>query len=155
MSGIEPHTKLIQANSLDAGKRITDSSTIDWPTESWWKAYKDPQLDMLITKTIADSPTLHVAKARVALSQAYADSEHAETLPNVGADVSITRERFTTQQFIPPPWAGHTSWNNSITTSVAYDLDLWGRQESIWQASVDETHAAAASQAGAGGGCCT
>jgi len=144
MSGILPHAHTKSANTLDAGKSITAASTIIWPNETWWKTYRDPQLDALIAKTITDSPTLGVAQARVALSQAFAQSMHAETLPNISGDVSITRERFTALQFIPPPWAGNFDWNNKVQLSLAYDLDLWGRQESIWRASVDETRAAAA-----------
>lgn len=144
MSGILPHAHTKSANTLDAGKSITAASTIAWPNEHWWKAYRDPQLDALVAKTIADSPTLGVAQARVALSQAFAESMHAETLPNISGDVSVIRERFTAVQFIPPPQAGNSDWNNKAQLSLAYDLDLWGRQESIWRASVDETRAAAA-----------
>ena len=141
MSGIEPKAKTTQANTLDAGTAITTAPRIDWPTENWWKAYNDPQLDALITQSISGSPTLRVAQARVNLAQAFADSMHAETSPNVGADASSARERFTELQFIPPPWAGHSDWNNKATASLSYDLDLWGRQESIWHASLNETHA--------------
>lgn len=144
MKGIDPQAKTTEANQLDAGKTISTATTIDWPKEDWWKAYHDPQLDSLVSRTITGSPTLRVAQARVTLSQAFADSMHAETLPNIGADASVARERFTALQFIPPPWGGHSDWNNKATASLAYDLDLWGRQESIWHASVDESHAAAA-----------
>lgn len=144
MSGIETHAQARDANTLDTGQAIRKAQAIVWPNEDWWKAYRDSQLDGLIAKTIADSPTLRVAHTRIALSQAYADSMHAETLPNISADTSIVRERFTALQFIPPPWGGNVDWNNKAQLSLAYDLDLWGRQESIWRASVDETRAAAA-----------
>ncbi|MES2013157.1 MAG: efflux transporter outer membrane subunit [Pseudomonadota bacterium] len=142
MSGINPHAKTTDTNQLSVGKTITTAKTIAWPKEDWWKAFNDTQLDALIAQTITDSPTLHVAQARVSLSQAFADSMHAETKPNVSADASAIRERFTELQFIPPPWAGNFDWNNKATLSLAYDLDLWGRQESIWHASIDETRAA-------------
>jgi NodT family efflux transporter outer membrane factor (OMF) lipoprotein len=144
MSGIVPQSKTTQANTLDAGTTITTASRMDWPAEDWWEAYHDTQLDALVSKAIADSPTLKVARARMALSQAYSDSMHAETLPNVSGDASSTRERFTALQFIPPPWGGHADWDNKATVSLGYDLDLWGRQESIWHASINETHATAA-----------
>jgi NodT family efflux transporter outer membrane factor (OMF) lipoprotein len=115
-----------------------------WPEETWWKVYQDPQLDALVNKAVSGNPTLHMAQARVALSRAYAESMHAAMLPNVGADTSIVRERFTELQFIPPPWAGHSDWNNKATASLAYDLDLWGRKESIWRSAINETSATAA-----------
>jgi NodT family efflux transporter outer membrane factor (OMF) lipoprotein len=117
---------------------------IAWPDENWWKVYRDPQLDALILKAISDSPTLLAAQARVELSQAIADSMHAETLPDISADTSVMREKFTALQFIPPPWGGNIDWNNKAQISLAYDLDLWGRRESLWRGSKDETRAAAA-----------
>jgi NodT family efflux transporter outer membrane factor (OMF) lipoprotein len=144
MSGIEPRARTTEPNLLNAGKTIASAQTIEWPKEDWWKSYHDQQLDALVSQTITGSPSLRAAQARVALSQAVAESMHAESLPNIGADASVTRERFTAQQFIPPPWAGNTAWNNQATVSLSYDLDLWGRQESIWHASVGEARATAA-----------
>ncbi len=141
MSGINPNAKSTLAATLKVGKNIESATRIDWPKLDWWKSYHDRQLDELIDKAISDSPTLHMAQARVGLAQAYADSMHAEILPNIGADASTARERFTELQFIPPPWGGHWDWNNKMTASIAYDLDLWGKQESLWNASVDEMNA--------------
>ena len=67
MSGIEPLAKTTEPNRLEAGKTIVSAVTIEWPKEDWWKAYRDPQLDALVSKTITGSPTLRVAQARIAL----------------------------------------------------------------------------------------
>jgi NodT family efflux transporter outer membrane factor (OMF) lipoprotein len=144
MSGIFPQAKTKEANTLAPGKTIAAAANMAWPKDDWWQSYQDPQLNSLVTQSINGSPTLRAAQARVALSQAYAQTMQAATLPLIGADISTTRERFTELQFIPQPWAGHTYWNNKATASLAYDLDLWGRQDSIWRASVKETQAVAA-----------
>lgn len=141
MAGINPKAKSTQAATLKSGKTIDSASPIEWPAVDWWKAYHDQQLDSLIDKAVSNSPTLRIAKRRVNLVQAYADSIHANTLPNVSGDASAVRQQFTELQFIPPPSAGNWDWDNKITASIAYDLDLWGRQESIWNASVNETNA--------------
>lgn len=141
MSGISPKSKSTQAVTLKAGLTIESAPHIEWPTVDWWKAYHDKQLNTIIDQAISDSPTLRMAQGRVSLAQAYADSAHAETLPNISGDASATRQRFTELQFIPPPQAGNWDWDNKMTATIAYDLDLWGRQESIWHASVDETNA--------------
>lgn len=141
---IVPQSSPGDANALDAGRMIRGSARIDWPETDWWKTYHDAQLDDLVTQAIAGSPTLRSAKARVALAQAVADSRGSATAPQVGVDASALRERFTALQFIPPPWGGHTDWNNSATLTLSYDLDLWGQLKSKWQSSVDETRATAA-----------
>ncbi len=144
MSGIFPQAKKAEPNTLKTDQVIAAAPVMNWPHEQWWQAYNDPQLNQLMAKSMQDSPTLHAAQARVSLSKAYAESMHAETMPNIGGDVSVVRERFTELQFIPPPWGGQFDWNNKATLSLAYDLDLWGRQESIWRASIDESRATAA-----------
>ena len=141
MSGINPNAKSTQAVTLKSGQTIASASHIEWPKVDWWKVYHDQQLNALIDKAVSDSPTLRMAQSRVNLAQAYADSMHAETLPNIGGDASAVRQRFTELQFIPPPSAGNWDWDNKMTASIAYDLDLWGRQESIWNATVNETNA--------------
>jgi NodT family efflux transporter outer membrane factor (OMF) lipoprotein len=141
---IHPKAQSREPDKLEAGKTITASQNIEWPHEDWWTAYRDPQLDALMATALKDSPTLHMADARVELAKSYAAAMHAETLPNISGDASISRERFTALQFIPPPWAGNVDWNNRMAISMAYDLDLWGRQEHVWKGSVNETQATAA-----------
>ena len=36
-----------------------------WPAQDWWRAYGDPQLDRLVERARAGSPTVAVALARV------------------------------------------------------------------------------------------
>jgi len=144
MSGIFPQAKTLEPAQLKPDQTIASAPAIAWPDEQWWRAYNDPQLDRLIMQSIQDSPALHAAQARITLSNAFADSMLAETKPNLSADASMVRERFTELQFIPPPWGGQFDWNNKATLSLAYDLDLWGRQESIWRAAIGESRATAA-----------
>ncbi len=144
MSDIETHEKMLDAQRLDQGKAIAKADPIPWPDEKWWKAYRDAQLDALVEHGIADSPTLGSARARIAQSQALADRMHAATKPAIGVDASAMRERYTAQQFIPPPWGGTVSWDNQAQLTFAYDLDIWGRQKSLWQSSMDEARAVAA-----------
>jgi NodT family efflux transporter outer membrane factor (OMF) lipoprotein len=141
---IHPKAQSREPNKLEAGKMITSAQTIEWPHEDWWTAYRDPQLNTLMETALKDSPTLHMAEARVELTKAYAAGMHAEMMPDISGEASITRERFTALQFIPPPWAGNVDWNNRAAVSMAYDLDLWGRQEHLWKGSVGETQATAA-----------
>lgn len=141
MGHIEPQAKLTDANTLETG--LVGSHT-PWPTEQWWKRYGDAQLDSLIETALRDSPSLHVAEARVRQAKSLAKVAESATLPSGSIDASFTRERFTTTSFIPPPWAGNYDWDNSLTADVSYDLDLWGRQRDALAAAIDETRVAEA-----------
>lgn len=138
--GIIPASQPLAQDKLVLGKTIEDASAIAWPTEHWWQAYQDTQLDRLVEKSLHDHPDLKKATARIALTTAMAEQAHAATLPNVGGKVSSSRERFTELSFIPKPWAGRFNWNNQATVDMSYNLDLWKQQKSAWLAALDETH---------------
>lgn len=142
--GIAPTSQPLAQDKLALGQVIEDATTIAWPTEHWWQAYQDAQLDRLVEKSLHDHPDLKKATARIALSTAMAEQAHATTLPNIGGKVSSSRERFTELSFIPKPWAGRFNWNNQATVDLSYNLDLWKQQKSAWLAALDETHVAEA-----------
>ncbi len=144
MTGINTHAQMQKADKLEAGRQIAQASRIAWPTEKWWEAYHDAQLNVLIEKGIAGNPTLDAARARVTQAGAFADNMRSGMRPNLRINASAMRERYTAQQFIPPPWAGNTSWDNQVQIAFSYDLDLWGRQKSLWQSSLDGERAASA-----------
>lgn len=141
---IIPASQPVAQDQLSMGKAIEDAPAMAWPSERWWQAYQDPQLDHLVEKALHDHPDLKKATARVALSTAMAEQAHAATLPTIGGNASSSRERFTELSFIPPPWAGRFNWNNEATVSLSYDLDVWKQHESTWLAALDETRVAEA-----------
>jgi len=142
--GIAPASQPLAQDKLALGKIIEEASAIAWPTEHWWQAYQDTQLDKLVDKSLHEHPDLKKATARIALSTAMAEQAYAATLPNIGGKVSSSRERFTELSFIPKPWAGRFNWNNQATVDMSYNLDLWKQQKSAWLAALDETHVAEA-----------
>ncbi len=144
-AGLLPQAKKKELAQLDVGKTIAHvQQKIDWPSEDWWTQYHDPQLNALMQRALADNPNLHAAYARVQYAQSFALAVKSSTLPNLNAGAQITRERFTALQFIPPPSAGNVDWNNQVTASMSYDLDVWGSQKNAWAGAIDEAKASAA-----------
>jgi len=141
MGGITPQSQLkTTADILQqplAREAVPDSG-------AWWERWGDPQLNRLMAQALAGNPTLRVARARIEVAGAVA--EEAESLTRLRADAKtdFRRERFSETHVFPPPLGGTVYWNNEATLSLAYDLDLWGRQESLAAAALDEHHAALA-----------
>ncbi len=142
MNGIGTQSRPLDPARLSAGNAIQTADLVAWPNQQWWTACHDVQLDRLVAQAVAGSPRLQTARDRIALAQAIAQGQHAGLGPQLGIDASASRDRFTDLQFIPPPWAGNTYWNNSVAASLSWDLDLWGRQKANWQAALDEASAA-------------
>lgn len=143
-SGIVPDGKMISENALAPGKAVLAASRTAWPDEAWWKSYRDAQLDSLVSRAISGSPVLKTAKERIALAESMANERHSALFAQGDFGASSSRDRFTALQFIPPPWGGHTEWNNAAVASFSYDLDLWGRLRNAWQASIGEARAQSA-----------
>lgn len=125
----------------------TPDAAIDaWPAEDWWKAYADPQLDALIERALADSPTLAVARARMAQAAATVGLARGNAAPQVNADLSVTRGRQSANYIFPPPPLGTGGEYTNVgqaNINLSYDLDLWGRNAALIAAARDQADAAA------------
>lgn len=116
--------------SADTIAQTTDA----WPKQDWWSAYGDPQLDQLMQRALAHSPTLAMAQARIARAQASADLSHAAAGPQVGAGAELSYGRQSENYMMPRPPLGkggeHVS-QGQAALSFSYDLDLWGRNSAL------------------------
>ncbi|GLK91300.1 hypothetical protein GCM10017655_43640 [Pseudomonas turukhanskensis] len=110
-----------------------DSASVDiaWPSEQWWQAYRDPQLNAWMTQALAANPSLKMAAARVRQAQAMAGVVEADEAVQVDYGVQMQRKRWPDDGFYGPGTLGRTtSWNNTQGLSLSYNLDLWGRERS-------------------------
>jgi len=77
-----------------------------WPSADWAGQFGDTQLKALIDEALRGSPSLEKARARVAAATAFSEGANANTLPQVGAGYSWTRQRFSESTLISPPLRG-------------------------------------------------
>lgn len=98
------------------------------PRGEWWKAFKDPVLDRLVTEAVADSPSLQAAAARVKQSRALLGVTEADRGVAVTAGFGPFNTRPSPGSLGLPPGTGvasRTLWRAPLT--VSYELDLFGR----------------------------
>jgi NodT family efflux transporter outer membrane factor (OMF) lipoprotein len=138
-----PRASLRNANELRAAQSLRAGTLSDaaWPSIDWWKGLGDPQLDALIVEALAGSPTLGIAQARLRRAQAAAASAKAALAPQVSANLAMTRERYSANGLVPPPYAGTWNWQNQATLDFTYELDFWGRNRAALQAALGEAKA--------------
>ncbi|MER1966483.1 efflux transporter outer membrane subunit [Castellaniella sp. GW247-6E4] len=129
-----------------AGIGLRDSTAVQWPTHQWWQRYQDPQLDGLIERALADSPTLDSAAARVRMANAAVRNARALQWPQADARYRMTRQHYSENYIYPPPLGGSMDTDNSLTLQVDFDLDLWGRQRALTAAAQSNALAAQAEQ---------
>jgi len=115
-----------------------------WPASDWADQFGDAQLRALLDEALAGSPTLEQARARIAAASAYSETAKAGTLPRVDASYSYTRQRFSENALVPPPYAGSWQSENKGLLSASYDLDLWGKNREALKSAVSQVQASRA-----------
>jgi NodT family efflux transporter outer membrane factor (OMF) lipoprotein len=115
-----------------------------WPSADWASQFGDAQLHTLIGEALQDSPSLEMARARVAAATAFSESANANTLPQVGAGYAWTRQRFSESTLIPPPFAGSWQSENKAFLNASYELDLWGKNREALKSAVSALRASEA-----------
>jgi NodT family efflux transporter outer membrane factor (OMF) lipoprotein len=143
--------RAVAPESLAADRTLSasPSDAQAWPADTWWQAYADPQLDILIAEALAGSPTLQMAEARLRTAQAQATQASAPRLPTTTLDAETTRQRYSENFIYPPPFAGNFSTDGRVALDFSYDLDFWGRNRDVYQSAVAGVRAAEADRAAA------
>ncbi|WP_454875450.1 efflux transporter outer membrane subunit [Paraburkholderia xenovorans] len=140
-----PESSRIDPATLDAGAAIRNANAeAQWPSQQWWHALGDPQLNGLVERSLDKNPTLAVVQARVREAEAAADLAHASLYPRVDGSMALGRKHFPDNTYYGPGAYNHTTtWNNTAGLSLSYNLDLWGRDHNALLRSLDASHAAA------------
>lgn len=115
-----------------------------WPSADWADQFGDAQLKTLIGEALQGSPLLEKARARVGAATAFSEGANANTLPQVGAGYSWTRQRFSESTLIPPSFAGSWQSENKAFINASYELDLWGKNREALKSAVSALHASEA-----------
>lgn len=100
-------------------------------SDTWWHAFGDAQLDSLIDQALHDSPTLAAALARMHQALAELSRNRAVSYPQISVDGQETRQRFSENYVIPPPFGGSTRWISTAQARLDWSLDFWGKQSAM------------------------
>lgn len=120
-----------------------------WPKNSWWTDFHDPQLNALIAKALVDAPDMQIAHQRIALAEAQAKMAMAEDGPEVDFSANAERQKMSAEGLMGPfaltdPAAGTTGpWytNGTFGLTAGWDLDLWGKNRAQVEARIGKVNA--------------
>lgn len=104
--------------------------------DRWWMDFNDPVLSDLIGKALKTNNDLASASIRVRRAQLNAGLADTNLTPSVSVDASASGMRNLENH--------NDSKSGSVTVAASYELDLWGRLESIrdvsrWEAEASES----------------
>lgn len=132
-----------------AAKSFTAPAS-EWPSDLWWKAYGDTQLDTLMDEALAASPDLAQAEARLRHANAYAEETGAALGPHLDAIASVAEVKQSYNMGFPPALVPH-GWQDTGTGALAlnWQLDFFGKNRALLAATTSDAEAAAAEVAAA------
>ncbi|WP_109482085.1 MdtP family multidrug efflux transporter outer membrane subunit [Paraburkholderia sp. C35] len=115
-----------------------------WPSANWWTAYGDAQLDALITRALASSPTMVIARTRVSQAKSEVELVQAGSNLQVVALGLINEQHTSSHGFLGPyalnePALGFTGpWYTEgiVGFGASLNLDIWGKQRAEVAASL-------------------
>lgn len=98
----------------------------------WWVLYGDDKLDELMTGLQAQNLDIQLAEARYRQAQAALQSARSGLFPTVGGNVSVERSgssggTASGREGGSSSFGGGVSNSYSLSSSVSWELDLWGR----------------------------
>lgn len=142
--GIAPTRSLADATAPDMQRSITNTPVTQaaWPTEQWWQAYGDAQLDALVDKALRDSPTLAIAEARARKAAAQAELADAARGVEAGLTGQVSGVHLPESMLPPSMGGGEFKMSYVFGTSIKYAPDIWGGKRAQWEAALGNARAA-------------
>ena len=119
-----------------------------WPASNWWTKYNDPQLNMLISQALQNSPRVQAAQLQIAQSEANVDV--ARSLSGVQATAVAAQNRLRTSHrsftwpysfSLPESSSGPWYTLNTVGIGGALNIDLWGTDRARVAAAIGEKNA--------------
>ena len=135
--GVLPATTASAPLPGGEAQRFVDG--LDIPGQ-WWTLFKSPELNGLIERALANSPTLESAQAALRQANETTSAERGSYLPSVSGNYQAEREKSSGAEFGLPTAGSFLYTLNSATVNVSYTLDAFGgirRQVESLQAQAD------------------
>ena len=130
------HDSLKLSDSWDNNSEmhnISNEGKVSDAQKNWWKDFKDPQLNELISLAIENNLDNKIAIARVKQARADGNVTYSDLLPNINATESAS----SSKQIV----SGASPKTNLITTALdlSWELDFFGKQRHLTQADAYST----------------
>lgn len=93
-------------------------------SDTWWRSFDDQQLNELVARALDDNLSLQASYQRLRQARALADRQGAVLFPSLDGTATAERQQSDTTET--------TSFSAGLVAS--YEVDLWGRLQSLSEA---------------------
>ncbi len=131
---------VVEVPTAFAATRATADAA--WPAQNWWQDFGSPELNDLIAEARAYNTDLAVAAARIVQADAQVRISSAPLLPSLTGTASDDYQRTgnrtnsSSAALSRPGTPRYTDFRTyRVGLQVSYDLDFWGRNRALAEAS--------------------
>ena len=135
----EPLAPTTATPSLPGGEAQRFVDGLDIPGQ-WWTLFKSAELNALIERGLARSPTLAAAQAALREANESTAAQRGSYYPSATLQYQAEREKSTGAEFGEPELGSFLYTLNSASVNVSYTIDAFGgirRQVEALQAQAD------------------
>ncbi|WP_160118098.1 efflux transporter outer membrane subunit [Pandoraea pulmonicola] len=130
-------TSLMSLMSLTSRATAPANSADGADIDPWWLAFRDPQLDTLISQALAANPALAIKALQADRDALQAGLTGANRWPQLSASVTGSKSRALDGG---STYNGQTHTPSGTTASITYEIDVWNklaaqRDAATWQAA--------------------
>lgn len=104
-----------------------------FPQAQWWTAFGDERLNTCVARAIANNPSFTLIQARVTEAKALSDLGRAPLFPQVSLSARYLLQQYGQNQFVFP-LQQRTFHSYETPLAASYELDLWGKNWTAYQA---------------------
>jgi len=90
--------------------------------DKWWESFQSAELNRLIQRGLEHNLNIHQARARIKQAKAALEKVGGSTVPSIGLSTGVTRTMMPDIDSVDA---------YSLGLSASYELDLWGRVDSL------------------------
>jgi multidrug efflux system outer membrane protein len=96
-------------------------------SDPWWRVFKDPAIDQVVSQVLKNNPDIRTAAARVLEAQSVFRQTRADQFPVAGINGEAGRQSYSAFNPLTGTSGTNTSDSYSLSLPASYEIDLWGR----------------------------
>ncbi len=147
MPKLDPLPEIKDAQSYEIAQSFSASES-QWPTQRWWVAYNDPQLNDMIFEALNNAPDLAQAQARILNAEGLARQAGVARLPSLDANASVSGLKQSYNNGVPANFVPKGIQDTGrATLDFNYEIDFWGKNKAALAAATSDLDAARAEAA--------
>jgi multidrug efflux system outer membrane protein len=100
--------------------------------EKWWSVFQDEALQKLVRTALTQNYDVRIAATRIQQAAQQVTITRADQFPNVSAGPGFTGVRSPS---IPGVFPGYSYLADTLTASVSWNIDFWGRYRRATEAA--------------------